>query len=327
MRRLPLIFAVVLAVHILGLTATTAQQWPTQSVTMVVPFAAGGPVDTIGRIIAARLSEVLGQQVIVEDVGGAGGMLGAARVAKAPPDGSQFLLAGSATHGQNQALYRRPLYNAITDFIPVTLLTDSPRILIARKDFPAANFAEFLAYAKTNARKMQYGTAGVGSGSHVCGLLLDGVIGTPITPVPYRGTGPAMQDLIGGRLDYTCEQISTVVPQISAGSVKGLVVLGPERVAVLPELPDMRELGYAGFDCGAWAGLAFPKGTPEPIVRRLAVAANEVAETPAVRERLQSLGVTIVAPERRTREYFANFIVSEIARWGAAIRASGVQVE
>jgi tripartite-type tricarboxylate transporter receptor subunit TctC len=335
MRRLPLLWTIVVAFNlqcVQGVAAqtsvqTSAQTWPTQPVTMVVPFAAGGPIDTIGRILASRLSEILGQQVIVEDIGGAGGMIGAARVSKAAPDGYQLVLGTSATHAQNQTLYKNPLYDAAADFTPVALVADSARVLITRKDLPANSLAEFMSYAKSNQAKMQYGSAGAGSGTHVCALLLDQAMGTRVTHVPYRGAGPAMQDLIGGRLDYVCEQISTAVPQIQAGNVKAIVILGPERVPVLPDVPAAREQGLADFDCGAWTALAFPKGTPDPIVRRLARAASEALDTPSVRDRLAAVGVNVVAPERRSPEYLAKFIGAEIKKWGDLIKMSGIRAD
>jgi len=304
-----------------------AQDWPNRPMTMVVAYAAGGPVDTIARLFAQRLSEILGQQVLVENVGGAGGMVGAARVAKSVPDGYTLLFGGLANLAQNQTLYKQPLYNAATDFTPVGLVTDSPRVLIARKDFPASTLAEFVSYAKANKDKLQYGSAGGGSGSHVCAILLDGVIGARITHVPYRGAGPAMQDLIGGRLDYMCEQISTAFPQIEAGAVKGIAILGPERVPVLPNLPAAKEAGLNDFDCGAWSAVVLPLGAPDAIVRRLNKAAGEAIDTPAVRERLSAVGVTVVAPERRSSEYLAKFIPAEIEKWAGPIKASGVSGE
>jgi tripartite-type tricarboxylate transporter receptor subunit TctC len=327
MARLSLGFAIAAAVTLQWMQAAAAQAWPAQPITMVVPFAAGGPVDTIGRILAARLGEILGQQVIVENIGGAGGMIGAYRVAKAAPDGYQVVLGSSATHAQNQTLYKSPLYDAATAFAPVTLVADSPRVLITRKDLPVTTFAEFAAYAKINQASMHYGSAGAGSGTHVCALLLDHALGTKITHVPYRGAGPAMQDLIGGRLDYICEQISTAVPQIQARTVNAIIVLGPDRVSVLPGLAAARESGLADFDCSAWTALAFPKGTPDAIVQRLARAASEALDTPSVRERLETIGVTVVAPERRSSEYLAKFVVSEIEKWAGPIKASGVRAE
>jgi len=317
-----LIAALALALTLPGTAG--AQDWPNRPMTMVVAYAAGGPVDTIGRIFAQRLSEILGQQVLVENVGGAGGMVGAARVAKSVPDGYTFLFGGLANLAQNQTLYKQPLYNAATDFTPVGLVTDSPRVLIARKDFPATGLGEFIAYAKANHAKLQYGSAGGGSGSHVCAILLDGVIGARVTHVPYRGAGPAMQDLIGGRLDYMCEQISTAFPQIEAGAVKGIAILGPERVSVLPDMVSAKEGGLGEFDCGAWSAVVLPLGAPQTIVRRLNQAAGEAIDTLAVRERLSAVGVTVVAPERRSPEYLAKFIPAEIEKWAGPIKASGV---
>jgi tripartite-type tricarboxylate transporter receptor subunit TctC len=304
-----------------------AQEWPTRPVNLVVPYAAGGPVDTIGRILAARLSELLGQQVIVENVGGAGGMTGAARVAKASPDGYTLLLSGSAVLAINQTLYKKPLYNAVTDFEHVALHSDSARVLITRKDLPVQSLSEFVAYAKTNQAKMQYGSAGAGSGVHVCSVLLDAAMGTKITHVPYRGAGPAMQDLIGGRIDYICEQISTALPQIQGGVVKAIVTLGLDRAPGLENLPTAQEQGLSGLDCGSWGSFSFPKGTPAAIVQRLAKATSDAVDTPAVRERFKSLGVTIPAPERRGPEYLTKFVPSEIERWAGPIKASGASAD
>jgi tripartite-type tricarboxylate transporter receptor subunit TctC len=316
-----------LAAAIAWVAPAHGQDWPTRPVTMVVAYVAGGPVDTVARIVASRLSEILRQQVVVENIGGAGGMTGASRVANATPDGSYFLFGGLANLAQNQVLYKRPLYNSVTDFEPVALLTDSPRVLITRKDLPANTLAEFMAYARENQAKMQYSSAGAGSGSHVCAVLLDQVMGTQIAHVPYRGAGPAMQDLIAGRIDFTCEQISTAFPQIEAGSVKGIAILGLDRVPVLPKLPTAHEQGLFAFDCSTWSALVFPKGTPQAIVRRLAQAASEALDAPSVRERLEAVGVTVVQPERRSPEYLAKFIPHEIEKWTAPIKASGVQMD
>src|SRR6266480_4141871 len=305
-----------------------AQDWPARrALTMVVPFAAGGPFDTIGRILASGLSETLGQQVIVENVGGAGGMTGASRVAKAAPDGYVFLLGGSATLAFIPTLYRKPLYDAVADFAPVALVADSARVLVTRKDLPPNTLAEFIAYAKANHVKMQYGSAGGGSGSHVCAILLDSVMGTRITHVPYRGSGPAMQDLMAGRLDYICEQISTALPLIQGSKVKAIVTLSLSRAPGLANLPTAHEQGLADFDCSAWAAIVYPKGTPEAIVRRLAKAASETVDRASVRARLETVGVTIPAPERRSPEYLARYIPSEIEKWAGPIKASGVPAD
>src|SRR5258707_857400 len=263
----------------LGLVAASgaafAQDWPTRPVTMVVPYAAGGPVDTVGRIMAQGLTEVLGQQVIVENVGGAGGMTGANRVAKATPDGYTFLLGGSATMTTVPALYgKKTPYNPLTDFEHVIQFADSARILIARKDFPASSLKEFIAYAKQNTATMQYGSSGTGAGAHICALLLDQVMGVKITHVPYRGSGPAMQDLLGGRIDYICEQVSTAVQQIKAGTVKPIATMALSRSDVLPDLKTAVEEGY-DLNCASLSAFEFPKGTPEAIVNRLAESTNK----------------------------------------------------
>ena len=222
------IIAVVIA-SAAAVAPAQAQTWPARPITLVVPFAAGGPVDTIARILAARMSETLKQQIIIENIGGAGGMTGSARVAKAPPDGYTLLMSGSAVLAINQTLYRRPLYNVLTDFEHVVLHSDSARVLVVRPDFPAKNLPEFVAYAKANHAKMQYGSAGAGSGGHVCTILLEGAMGTKITHVPYRGAGPAMQDLIAGRIDFMAEQISTALPQVQGGKLKALATFGLDR--------------------------------------------------------------------------------------------------
>ena len=325
---MPRVIAAVAAIALLLAPSTvSAQDWPTRAVTMVVPYAAGGPVDTLARILAARLSEILGQQVVVENIPGAGGMTGSSHVAKAAPDGYTVLLSGSAVLAINQSLYKKPLYNAVTDFEHVALFADSARVVIARKDLPANTLAEFVAYAKANQARMQFGSAGVGSGMHVCAVLLNAAMGTRITHVPYRGSAPAMQDLIGGRIDFVAEQISTALPQIQSNTVKAIATLGLERAPALEQLPTAQEQGLSGLDCGSWSSLSFPKGTPDEIVRHLAKAVNEAVETPATRERFKGIGVTIPPPERRTPEYLAKFVPSEIERWAAPIKASGASEE
>jgi tripartite-type tricarboxylate transporter receptor subunit TctC len=307
--------------------SAAAQEWPSRPVTLIVPYAAGGPVDTIGRIMAARMSELLGQQIIVENMGGAGGMTGSARVAKAAPDGYTLLLSGSAVLAINQTLYKRPLYNAVTEFEQVALFSDSARVLIVRPNFPGNTLADFVAYAKTHQSKMQYGSAGAGSGTHVCAVLLDGAMGTKITHVPYRGAGPAMQDLIAGRIDFIAEQISTAMPQIQGKTVKAIATLGLDRAPGLEDLPTAEELGLKGLDCNSWSSFSYPKGTPQEIVRRMAKVSSDAIDTPAVRERFKALGVTIPPPERRTPEFLTKFVPSEIERWAGPIKSSGVSAD
>src|SRR5215210_2474681 len=304
-------------------TFACAEDWPTRPITMIVPYAAGGPVDTIGRIMAQGLTEALGQQVIVENVGGAGGMTGANRVAKAAPDGYTFLLGGSATMTTVPALYgAKAAYNPLTDFEHVNQFADSSRVLIARKDFPASSLKEFVAYAKANHDRLQYGSSGTGAGAHICALLLEQAMGVKITHVPYRGAGPAMQDLLAGRIDYICEQISTAVPQVKGGTVKPIALMGLSRAGVLPDVPSAAEEGF-DIDCASLSAFAFPKGTPEAIVRRLADATNKAVERDFVRDRLAAVGVVIEPPERRTIDHWRKNLPREVERALAVVKAGG----
>ena len=319
--------AAALAVLMTLTGAVAAEQWPTRPVTMVIPFAAGGPTDVLGRVVAQRLGEILGQQLVVENIGGAGGMTGVQRVAQASPDGYQMVLGTVGTHAQNQSLYKRPLYNAVTDFAPVALIADVPLVLIARKDLPAGTLPEFIAYAKANQAKMTFGSAGSGSATHLGCVLLNTSMGTDITHVPYRGTGPAMQDLAAGRIDFLCEVISTALPQIKGGTVRGIATLTKARSPVLPDLATAQEQGLAGFEAYTWNALFLPRGTPDDIVKRLHEAMLAVMETPTVKTRLESFGAALVTPERRSSEYLAGFVKAEIEKWAAPIKASGVSAD
>jgi tripartite-type tricarboxylate transporter receptor subunit TctC len=311
----------------LAFTAPAAAQYPTRPVTMVIPFAAGGPTDVLGRVIAQRMSEILGQQVVVENVTGAGGMTGANRVAQAQPDGYTFVLGTVGTHAQNQTLHKKPLYNAATDFTPVALIAEVPIAVVARKDLPANSFKEFVAYAKQNQAKMQYGSAGAGSATHLGCVLVNSVLGTNITHVPYRGTGPAMQDLQAGRIDFLCEIITTAKPQIDGGTVKALAIMTKERSKALPNLPTTAEEGTPNLEAYTWNALFLPKGAAPDIVKRLNETAIQAMDTPAVRERLEGLGAVIVGPDRRTPDYLAGFVKSEIEKWAAPIKASGAALD
>jgi tripartite-type tricarboxylate transporter receptor subunit TctC len=304
-----------------------AQDWPTRPMTLIVPFVAGGPIDVVARIQGQRIGEILGQSVVVENVGGAAGTTGALRVAKAPPDGYQFVVGNVGTHAYSQTLYKKPPYDAVNDFTPVGLTTDSPRVFMVRKDLPVNTLAEFMAYAKANHAKMQFGSAGVGSATHVPCLLITARAGVTITHIPYRGAAPAMQDLIGGRVDFMCDSIQTAMPQILERNVKAIAILAPTRAAVLPDVPTAEEQGFAGLEASAWNGIFLPKGTPEPIVRRLNKATNEALESPAIRDRLDNLGLTIVPADKRTPEYLAAFVRSEIERWAGPIKAAGISAD
>jgi tripartite-type tricarboxylate transporter receptor subunit TctC len=306
---------------------TSQQNWPTRPLTLVVPFPAGGPVDLAARIFAQQLSERLGQQLIIENVGGAGGWTGAARVAKAPADGSVLLFGNQATHTFSQLMPKKPLYNAVADFAPAAIAIENAKVLVTRKDFPANSLPEFIAYAKVNADKLQYGSAGTGSATQITCVMLNMAMGVSVTHVPYRGTGPAMQDLMGGRIDYICDVTSATAPLLRAGQVKALALLSPARNAAMPEVPTAHEQGLKDFNCDGWNAFFFPKGTPEPIVRRLAAAISEVSDIPAVRERLESLGLTVPERERRTPEYLQRLVLSDLEKWAAPVRASGAAEE
>ena len=307
--------------------AALAQAYPNKPMTMIIPFAAGGPTDVLGRVMAQRMSELLGQQVIVENVGGAGGMTGSKRVADAAPDGYTLVVGTVGTHAQSQTIYKKPLYHSVTDFTPVALVAEVPIVLITRKDLPVTNLKEFIAYAKANQSKMQYGSAGAGSATHLGCVLLNYLIGVDITHVPYRGTGPAMQDLQGGRIDYLCEVISTAKPQIDGGTVKAIAIMTKERSPALPNVPTGLEQGVPKLEAYTWNAVFLPKGAAPDIVTVLNRATVEAMKTPMVRERLEGLGAMVVPQERATPHYLAEFVRSEIEKWAGPIKASGVSVE
>jgi tripartite-type tricarboxylate transporter receptor subunit TctC len=304
-----------------------AQNFPNKPLTMIIPFAAGGPTDVLGRVVGQRMGQILGQSIIIENVGGAGGMTGSKRVADAAPDGYNFVLGTVGTHAQGQTLYKKPLYNASADFTPVALLAEVPIIVVARKDLPVKDFKEFVTYAKANQSKMQYGSAGAGSATHLGCVLLNYVIGTDITHVPYRGTGPAMQDLQGGRIDFLCEVITTAKPQVDGGTIKGLAILDSKRSPAMPNLPTAAEQGTPKLEAYTWNAIFMPKNTPEAIVKRVNDAAVQAIKTPAVRDRLNELGAQVVSDERATPQYLGQFVKNEIEKWAAPIKASGVSVE
>jgi tripartite-type tricarboxylate transporter receptor subunit TctC len=319
--------ALFLAAVIQTAQSVMAQDWPTRPVTMVVPFAAGSASDTLARILGARLSEVLGQQVIIENVGGAGGMTGVARVAKAAPDGYQFVLGGIDTFAQNQTLYKKPLYNSVNDFEPVALMVEQAIILVTRNELPVKDLTEFTAYTKANQAKMQYGSAGAGSGSHLACAQLNAALGVDVTHVPYRGSPPAMQDLIAGRIDYFCALAAAAMPQIGSNSMRAVAILTRNRSPLLPNLASAHEQGLTNFDSYFWSGFFLPKGTPAAIVQKFHAAAVTTLDTSSTQQRLKEVGVTVVAAERRSSDYLKRFLNSEIEKWAVTIKASGVSLD
>lgn len=306
--------------------SAAAETYPSRTITMIVPFAAGGPTDLLGRLLAQRMGEILGQTIIVDNIGGAGGMNGAKRLSAAQPDGYTIGIGTVGTHAQNQWLYDHPVYNAVTDFTPVALIADVPIVLFTRKDLPVKNLAEFVAYAKQNQDKLKFGSGGAGSASHLGCVVLDTAMGTHITHVPYKGGELAMQDVIAGRIDFECDLISTVKPQIDGGTVKALAMMSKTRSPALPDVPTTVEQGVDA-QAYSWNAVFLPKGAPDDVVKKLNAAAVEAMNTPAFRDRLASVGAQVVSADRRTPEYLASFVKSEIQKWEAPIKASGVKIQ
>ncbi|MEA2982160.1 MAG: hypothetical protein QOF09_3983 [Alphaproteobacteria bacterium] len=307
--------------------SASAQNWPTRPVTMVVPFAAGSSSDTAGRVLAVGISEALGQQVIIENVGGGGGMTGTARVAKAAPDGYQFVFASVDSMAIVPTMHKQPLYNSVTDFTAGGLVVEQPIVLITRKDLPVSTLQEFVAYAKANQGKMQFGSSGVGSGSHFSCAKLNAAIGVEPTHVPYRGSGLAMQDLIAGRIDYFCALGAAAMGPLEAGNAKAMGLLTSERSDLFPTLQTSKEQGLPGIESYFWTAFFFPKDTPDAIVQKLYDATTQALNSPTTVERLKKSGVAPIAPQLRTPAYLKTFIATEVDNWAATIKASGVTIE
>ena len=326
-RRTILVVAIlaILLAPIVTAALAHAQDWPTRPVTMVVPFAPGGGTDILGRIVARRLSETLGQQVIVENIGGAGGMIGSAHVVNATPDGYEFDL-GSRADAINQTLYKHPLYNFKEDLVPVILVADQAMVLIARKDLPVSGLQDFIAYLRKNQDSVRSGSAGVGSTGYVDCALFNQAIGVKVQDIPYRGGGPAMQDLIAQQFDYFCTLAPTAEPALQSGLVKGIAVLGRSHLPSLPSLATTFEQGM-DFAASTWFGFFLPKGTPAPIVRKLHDATAEAINTPSVQQQLIATGTFIAGPDRQATEYLQSIIGPEIEKNGAPIKAAGMSIE
>ncbi len=298
--------------------------WPTRPLTLVVPFAAGGSSDAIGRLIADGIGSNLRQTVVVENITGSGGMLGIARVAKAAPDGYQFVIGNVGTFAQSQWLYKKPLFDSVKDFASVGLLTDEKLVVVVRNDFPADNLQQFIAYAKPNQAKLHFASGGVGGSNHLACLLLNSAIGIEVTHVPYRSVVQGLQDVMAGRVDYDCVSLPLALPQIAAKAVKPIAILSKQRSPSLPDLASAHEQGLPGFDVPSWYALFLPAGTPPEIVQKLNRATVAALDTPAVEQRLKHVGGEAVAPERRSPEYLATFLAAEIKKWEGPIKASGI---
>lgn len=317
----------LLAFACIGVLATSpavSQSYPTRNITLVVPLGAGGSADVVGRLLANSMSERLGQTVVVENVVGAGGMIGAARVAKANPDGYQILLGTVGTQAQNQTLYKAPLYDSTRDFEPIGLAVDVPIILQVKKDFPANSFADVASYIKANATKLSFGSPGAGSSNHLACVLFNAAIGAEVTHVPYRAASELFQDMIAGRLDYWCPTTTAAAPLHN--QVKTIATFSRDRLQVLPAIPTASESGLRNFEAGTWFGLFSPRGTPPSVVKTLNEALGKALDNPTIIAKLRESAVTPVAPDRRSPGYLSKFVSDEIKKWEGPIKASGLSM-
>jgi len=322
MRSATLVYALVLA----GIHGAHAQGYPTRPVTLVVPFAAGGPVDAVARILSVPMAQALGQGVLVDYTVGAAGTLGVGRVARASPDGYTLSIGHWSTHVINAAIY--PLqYDVLKDLDPVGMICANPLMVVARSSFPAKDLTELIAWLKANPDKASVGTAGVGSGSHMGGVYFQSATGTKVQYIPYKGTGPAMQDLLAGRLDFMVDQASNSLPQVRGGKIKAYAVTAKTRLSAAPEIPTVDEAGLTGLYVSVWFGIWAPKGTPRDIVAKLNAAMVSALADPAVRQRLSDLGQEITPRDQQTPEALAAFHKAEAEKWWPLVKAAGIKPE
>ena len=302
--------------------AAGAQDWPTRTITMVVPYAAGGPTDTVARVLAQAMTKPLGQTVVVENKPSAGGILGPEAVKNAKPDGYTILIhhIGMAT---TPALYRSLRYNPLTDFEYIGLVNEVPMTIIGKPGLPAKDLKELLAYIKANKDKVTYANAGIGAASHLCGMLFMSAINTDVLTVPYKGTGPAMNDLLGGQVDFMCDQTTSTTGQIKGGKVKVFGVTSKQRVASLPDVPTLDEQGLKGAEVGIWHGLYAPKGTPKPVLDKLVAAMQAALKDPDVLKKYTDLGAVTFPPDKQTPQALQAHLKAEIDKWGPMIKKAG----
>ena len=315
-----------LAALVAGAATAEAQTYPTRPVTMVIPFAAGGPTDVIGRIIGERMSRSLGQPVVVENVVGASGQTAGLRVSQAPPDGYSFIIGHTGTHAAAVALNPALRYNPLTDFTPVGLVNTNPILVVTKKSLTPQNLREFVTYLKQEGVKVTNAHAGIGSVSHTTCLLFNSIVGVKPTEVPYRGTGPAMNDIVGGQVDYLCDQIVNVAPQVQAGTIRALAIAQTERAASLPDTPTSIEAGLPDFQVQVWNAMFLPRNTPKPIVDRLNAALVDALDHPTTRARFTELGAEVPRRELLTPDGLQAFIGAEIDRWTPVIRKAGAVI-
>src|SRR3954468_1114329 len=303
------------------------QDWRTRALTMVVPFAAGGPMDTLARILQPALGETLGQPVIVENVPGGGGMTGSLRVSQAAVDSHLFVLASIGTHAFGPSMHSKPQYHPADDFQPVIFVADAPLMLMVKKDLPPNNLKEFIAYTRTNHDKMTFSSGGTGTSSHISCVMLNQLMGVEVTHVPYRGGGPAFADLIAGRIDYICNYVSIGAAAVKQGQIKAIAMLARERTPLLPDLRTADEQGLKDFDVSAWNAILLPKSATPEMVLKFNAAVSKALDNPALRERFDAIGLIVAAPDRRSPEYLRQFINAEVEKWAKPVKASGIQVD
>ncbi len=320
------VLAIIAGFTLLVAAPVGAQKYPDKVITIIVPFTAGGPTDTVARLLAQPMTKTLKQQVIVENVGGAGGTIGAARVARATPDGYTLFLHHIG-HSTAPTLYRKLSYNSITDFEPIGLINEVPMTLVARKDFPPKDLKDLIAYVKTNKDKVTYANAGIGAASHLCGMLFMSTVEVDLTTVPYKGTADVMKDLLGGQVDFSCDQTTNTTSQIKAGKIKVYGVTTLKRLASLPKIPTLDESGLKGFEVSVWHALYAPKSTPKPVIDTLTKALQVALKDENVKHRFADLGTEPVAEKRATPEALRAHLKSEIDKWAPIIKKAGVYAD
>jgi tripartite-type tricarboxylate transporter receptor subunit TctC len=320
------LFGTLVALAAFAVTPAQAQDYPANAITVIVPFAAGGPTDVVTRIVGEHMARTLGQQLVVENTLGAGGTTASTRAKRAAPDGYTIIMGHMGTHAASVALYPKLAYDPRVDFEPIGMAAGTPILVLARKDFPAKNLKEFVAYVGANEKTLNNAHAGVGSVSFTTCLLLNSIIGVKPTTIPFNGTGPAMNALVGGQVDYMCDQIINAVPQIKAGNIKAYAIAAAARDPSLPDVPTTKEAGLPEFQASAWNALFAPKGTPKPILDKLTAALDKALDDEGVRKRLLDLGSDIPGADRRGQAALGALVTSEVDKWGKVIRAAGAEV-
>ena len=308
----------------LAVLQATAQDFPSRPITMVMPYAPGGPGDTITRLFAGAMQKQLGQQIVVDNTAGASGSIGTAKVARAKADGYTLLMI-HVSHATNMAMYKSMPYHPVDDFEPIGRATSGPMVIVARNDFPAKDLNEFVAYVKANGPKISLAHAGVGSASHLCGLMMMNTLNVKLNEIPYKGTGPALTDLMGGQVDLLCDQTSGTVPPVKAGKIKAYAAAGKARLSGLPDVPAISEAGVQGFDINISFGLYAPKGTPKPVLDQLTAALQKSVADPEVRQRLEAMGVSAVTPDLAKPEALRAHLKYEIDTLGSLLTKAGVK--